>query len=108
MVSMIIIAVCHVVLQKRGIFSLPCQAMLPSTTFSVCSREDAEAVMKLYRHMVVKKPTEAATHEEMVEVYLFLWSLQSEENKAAEREYLALTSGEAYNSHPTCLSALRP
>ena len=61
---------------------------------SLCHREDAEAVMKLYRRMVVDYPEEAATHEEMVMMYLFLWSLQSEENEMMESEALAFMSGE--------------
>ena len=64
-------------------------------TLSVCFREDAEAVMMLYRHMVEEKPGEAATHEEMVEVFLFLWSLQKEKIERPELESLAFISGEA-------------
>lgn len=45
------------------------------------AREDAEAIMKLYRHIVEKEPTEAATPDEMLEVYLYLHSLEKKRKK---------------------------
>jgi hypothetical protein len=41
-------------------------------------REDAAAIMKLYRHLVEEDPTEAATPDEMLEIYLYLHSLEKQ------------------------------
>ncbi len=41
-----------------------------------CFREDAEAIMQLYRNLVERDPTEAATPDEMLEIYLYLHGLQ--------------------------------
>jgi len=57
-------------------------------------REDAEAIMKLYRHMVEKDPTEAATPDEMLEVYLYLHSLEKNGREGGE---LGCSSGKAEN-----------
>jgi len=58
------------------------------------AREDAEAIMKLYRHMVEKDPTEAATPDEMLEVYLYLHSLEKNGREGGE---LGCSSGKAEN-----------